>query len=187
LKKSFNVFAGGTFLEKTFFPNHSPKTNIKHFYFTFLSERTSSLYLLYILHFFQSGDLCVFDVRSLVFRTSLPVVNNGLVAISLDGEDDNLVYVAGGDGKIKCLTGSDTVWSVKSEGVLGGKITAMALGAGELCVATTDPSRMWRVRASDLSKATLTISSHSSQIMGVSFPSEVPGKCVTVSKVKKKM
>jgi hypothetical protein len=63
----------------------------------------------------QAGDVVVFSMGSLVFRTSLPVVNNGVTSIKAGGygERGALVYVAGGDGKGRltrhCIKGHLTV------------------------------------------------------------------------------
>jgi len=49
----------------------------------------------------QSGEICIFDVFSCIYRASMPVSSNGLLCGAVDGEN---LYVGGGDGKIKKLS-----------------------------------------------------------------------------------
>ena len=45
-----------------------------------------------------TGDLCVFDIRSQIFRASVPVSSGGLKAMAQHGE---YVFIGSGDGSLK--------------------------------------------------------------------------------------
>jgi cilia- and flagella-associated protein 52 len=44
------------------------------------------------------GDICVFSVYSTIYRASIPLSGNGIMCGALDGD---VLYVGGGDGKVK--------------------------------------------------------------------------------------
>ena len=54
-----------------------------------------------------SGEICIFDVASCIYRASMPVSSNGLLCGAVEG--DNL-YVGGGDGKLKKLSMQNGQW-----------------------------------------------------------------------------
>mmetsp|Transcript_71682 Transcript_71682/g.184871 ORF Transcript_71682/g.184871 Transcript_71682/m.184871 type:complete len:623 (-) Transcript_71682:98-1966(-) len=113
-----------------------------------------------------AGDMCVFSIKSSVFRASLPVCNNGVTSITMSGD---LLYVAGGDGRIKALRGNDTHWDVLAENIL--EVGIMSLTAscdGAELIAAARNGKMWRLLCSDLT-ATLQSASHTGEITDISF------------------
>lgn len=74
----------------------------------------------------SAGDLCVFNIKTKVFRTALPVCNNGVTSMAQSGD---LLFVAGGDGRIKALRGFDIQWDVLAENMLDSGVTALTPSA----------------------------------------------------------
>jgi WD40 repeat protein len=60
----------------------------------------------------EAGDICVFALANKVFRACVPVCKSAVHALEWSAVDQAL-YVAGGDGKVYRITGSDTRWDVK--------------------------------------------------------------------------
>jgi WD40 repeat protein len=113
-----------------------------------------------------AGDMCVFSLQAKVFRTSLPICNNGVTSIAKSGD---VLYVAGGDGRIKAVRGNDTVWDVLAENVLEGSICALTPAAdGQELVAGTRNGKLWRLLSADLT-ATLQAASHTGEATDVAF------------------
>jgi len=113
-----------------------------------------------------AGDMCVFSLQARVFRTSLPICNNGVTGIARSGD---VLYVAGGDGRIKAVRGNDTVWDILAENVLEGSICALTPAAdGQELVAGTRNGKLWRLLASDLT-ATLQAASHTGEATDIAF------------------
>eukprot|EP00442_Polarella_glacialis_P000386 CAMPEP_0115057730 /NCGR_PEP_ID=MMETSP0227-20121206/5933_1 /TAXON_ID=89957 /ORGANISM="Polarella glacialis, Strain CCMP 1383" /LENGTH=617 /DNA_ID=CAMNT_0002442591 /DNA_START=85 /DNA_END=1938 /DNA_ORIENTATION=- len=114
----------------------------------------------------SAGDMCVFSTKTKVFRTSLPVCNNGVTSIAQYGET---LFVAGGDGRIKAVRGQDTVWDVLAENVLESGVTALTPSSdGAEMVAGTRNGKLWRLLSSDLT-ATLQAATHTGEVTDVSF------------------
>jgi hypothetical protein len=44
------------------------------------------------------GDVCVFSISSAIYRASIPLTGNGIMCGAVDRD---LLFVGGGDGKIK--------------------------------------------------------------------------------------
>eukprot|EP00438_Fugacium_kawagutii_P018942 Skav232069 [mRNA] locus=scaffold1176:158618:172159:- [translate_table: standard] len=61
----------------------------------------------------SAGDLCVFNIKTKVFRTALPVCNNGVTSMA---QHADMLFVAGGDGRIKALRGFDIQWDATLPG-----------------------------------------------------------------------
>jgi len=113
-----------------------------------------------------AGDMCVFSLQALVFRTSLPICNNGVSSITRFGDT---LFVAGGDGRVKAVRGNDTVWEVLAENVLEAGIGALTPSAdGAELVAGTRNGKLWRLLSSDLT-ATLQAVSHTGETTDVTF------------------
>lgn len=121
-----------------------------------------------------AGDMCVFSLQNCVFRTSLPICNNGVSSITRSGD---ILYVAGGDGRVKAVKGNDTVWDVLSENVLEAGICALTPSAdGQELVAGTKNGKLWRLLSSDLT-ATLQTASHTGEATDVAFGSSSDVVC----------
>eukprot|EP00933_Yihiella_yeosuensis_P048527 TRINITY_DN4478_c0_g1_i2.p1 TRINITY_DN4478_c0_g1~~TRINITY_DN4478_c0_g1_i2.p1 ORF type:complete len:668 (-),score=88.39 TRINITY_DN4478_c0_g1_i2:145-2001(-) len=124
----------------------------------------------------SAGDMCVFSTKTKVFRTALPVCNNGVTSIAKYGD---LLFVAGGDGRVKAVRGEDTHWDVLSENVLESGICALTPSAdGAELVAGTRNGKLWRLLSSDLT-ATLQAASHTGEVTDISFGSSSDVVCTT--------
>mmetsp|Transcript_64097 Transcript_64097/g.134763 ORF Transcript_64097/g.134763 Transcript_64097/m.134763 type:complete len:623 (+) Transcript_64097:52-1920(+) len=113
-----------------------------------------------------AGDICVFSMSSKVFRTSLPVCNNGVISLA---QANDILYVAGGDGRVKSLRGYDTVWEVIAENILDAGISALSLSCdhAELSAGCRN-GKLYRLLASDLT-ATLQAATHTDEVTSVAF------------------
>lgn len=113
-----------------------------------------------------AGDLCVFSLKAKVFRTALPVCNNGVTGIV---ERGGFLYVSGGDGRVKALKGRDTHWDVFSENVLeAGTVSLTCSADGAELVVGTRNGKLWRLLCSDLT-ATLQAASHAGEVTDLCF------------------
>lgn len=120
----------------------------------------------YLITGTAAGDMCVFSLQAHVFRTSLPICNNGVSSITRAGD---MLYVAGGDGRIKAIRGTDTVWDVMAENVLEAGICSLSASAdGAELVAGTKNGKIWRLLTSDLD-ATLQSVTHTGEATDVAF------------------
>lgn len=128
----------------------------------------------YLITGTMAGDMCVFSLQSRVFRTSLPICNNGVTSIARSGD---ILYVAGGDGRIKAVRGSDTVWDVLAENVLESGVCSLTPSAdGQELVAGTRNGKLWRLLSSDLT-ATLQSASHTGEVTDIAFGSSSDVVC----------
>mmetsp|Transcript_67179 Transcript_67179/g.160907 ORF Transcript_67179/g.160907 Transcript_67179/m.160907 type:complete len:622 (+) Transcript_67179:88-1953(+) len=113
-----------------------------------------------------AGDLCIFSLKTNVFRTSMPICNNGVTSVTRIGE---LVYVAGGDGRIKAIRGHDTHWDVLAENILEVGIMALTPSAdGAELVAGTRNGKLYRLLTSDLTAAVQSVT-HTDKVTDVAF------------------
>mmetsp|Transcript_30075 Transcript_30075/g.65597 ORF Transcript_30075/g.65597 Transcript_30075/m.65597 type:complete len:622 (+) Transcript_30075:180-2045(+) len=114
----------------------------------------------------SAGDMCVFSLRTKVFRASLPICNNGVMSIAQTGD---VLFVAGGDGRIKGIRGHDLHWDVFAENVLEAGITALTCSSdgAELACGSRN-GKLWRLLGSDLT-ATLQSVSHTKEVTDVAF------------------
>merc|ERR1719346_561049 len=110
--------------------------------------------------------MCVFSLKAKVFRTATSLCNNGVTSIARFGD---MIFVGGGDGRIKALRGHDTQWDTLAENMLEIGITALtpACDGAEL-VAGTRNGKLWRMLTSDLT-ATLQAVSHTGEVTDISF------------------
>jgi len=58
------------------------------------------------------GEVCIFSIASRIYRSTMPISSNGLMALAV--VNDN-IYVGGGDGKVKKLSISTGRWSLTHE------------------------------------------------------------------------
>jgi WD40 repeat protein len=114
----------------------------------------------------QSGEICIFDVASNIYRASMPVTSNGLLCGAVDG--DNL-YVGGGDGKLKKLSMLNGQWQLTHEAQLDSKVMSVNLSndCKELITGTAG-GKLYRVLTNDLSFL-LHSDAHTGVIMDVAF------------------
>mmetsp|Transcript_5798 Transcript_5798/g.13787 ORF Transcript_5798/g.13787 Transcript_5798/m.13787 type:complete len:622 (-) Transcript_5798:166-2031(-) len=116
----------------------------------------------------SAGDLCVFSLKTNVFRTSMPICNNGATSLARVGD---IIYVAGGDGRIKAVRGSDTQWDVLAENMLEVGLVALTPSAdGAELVAGTRNGKLYRLLTSDLT-ATVQAVVHTDKVTDVAFGS----------------
>ncbi|CAK8986146.1 unnamed protein product [Durusdinium trenchii] len=114
----------------------------------------------------SAGDLCVFNIKTKVFRTALPVCNNGVTSMA---QPLGRNLGAGGDGRIKALRGFDIQWDVLAENMLDSGVTALTPSAdGAELVAGSRNGKMWRLLSSDLT-ATLQSASHTGEVTDIAF------------------
>lgn len=58
------------------------------------------------------GEICIFSVYSRIYRATMPISSNGLMAICMV---DNDIFVGGGDGKVKKLNIGGGKWTLTHE------------------------------------------------------------------------
>mmetsp|Transcript_20578 Transcript_20578/g.59601 ORF Transcript_20578/g.59601 Transcript_20578/m.59601 type:complete len:622 (-) Transcript_20578:77-1942(-) len=122
----------------------------------------------------SAGDMCVFSLKANVFRSALPVCNNGVMSIVESGD---VLFLAGGDGRVKSLRGADAHWDVLGENQLEAGVTALTPSAdGAELVAATRNGKFWRLLSSDLT-ATLQAASHVGEVTDVAFGSASDAVC----------
>mmetsp|Transcript_131870 Transcript_131870/g.328804 ORF Transcript_131870/g.328804 Transcript_131870/m.328804 type:complete len:622 (+) Transcript_131870:90-1955(+) len=113
-----------------------------------------------------AGDMCIFSLTGKVFRAALPVCNNGVASLTQAGD---VLYVAGGDGRVKALRGHDMHWDSLAENVLESGVVALtASGDGAELVAGTRNGKLWRLLSSDLT-ATLQAATHTDEVTDIAF------------------
>jgi len=49
----------------------------------------------------SGGEVCIFSIYSQIYRATMPISNNGLLSICLQGDS---IFVGSGDGKVKKLS-----------------------------------------------------------------------------------
>jgi len=128
----------------------------------------------YLITGTSAGDICVFSLKAKVFRTALPICNNGVASIA---QSRDVLYVAGGDGRVKAIRGEDTHWDVLAENVLEIGVVALTPSAdgAELACGTRN-GRLWRLLTSDLT-ATLQAVSHTGEVTDIAFGTSSDSLC----------
>ncbi|KAJ1486976.1 WD40-repeat-containing domain protein [Baffinella frigidus] len=112
------------------------------------------------------GELVVFSADHLLYRASLPISTNGLLAIACAGQH---VYIGSGDGKFKKMQGNDQYWTVVGEVQLTGRVTSLCTRAdSEEIGVGTDAGKLYSVRADDMAVRMLQ-ESNVGPITGVAF------------------
>mmetsp|Transcript_97321 Transcript_97321/g.272366 ORF Transcript_97321/g.272366 Transcript_97321/m.272366 type:complete len:625 (-) Transcript_97321:82-1956(-) len=120
----------------------------------------------YLITGTAAGDICIFSLSAKVFRAALPVCNNGCTSLAAYGD---ILYIAGGDGRVKALRGADTHWDTLAENVLEGDVAALTASAdGAELVAGTRNGKLWRLLSSDLT-ATLQAATHTDEVTDIAF------------------
>lgn len=120
----------------------------------------------YLLAGTTSGEVCIFNLTSKIFRASIPVSSNGITSLlEVRGE----VLVGSGDGTIKKLTGEDNRWNIIAQTPLAGKITCMSsTSEGTEFVVGTSLGCIYRVLTRDLNHVFYS-ESHIGSVTDVSF------------------
>uniref|UniRef100_A0A7S1ADC4 Guanine nucleotide-binding protein subunit beta-like protein n=1 Tax=Noctiluca scintillans TaxID=2966 RepID=A0A7S1ADC4_NOCSC len=116
----------------------------------------------------SAGEMCVFNLKSSVFRAALPICNNGVVSIAVY---QDVVYTGGGDGRVRAMRGFDTQWDEMAGNQLEAGVTALTVcsDGGELVVGTRN-GKLFRLLSSDLT-ASLQSAAHTSRVTDVAFGS----------------
>jgi outer membrane protein assembly factor BamB len=97
----------------------------------------------------SGGEICIFSIYSRIYRATMPISSNGLMALAIV---DDFIYVGGGDGKIKKLNIGGGKWVLSHEAQLDSKIVSVAAASDkkELIVGTAG-GKLYRMLTADLS------------------------------------
>lgn len=58
------------------------------------------------------GEICLFSVSNQVYRATMPISSNGVLAMAICGDS---IFVGSGDGKIKKIFTADGRWNLTHE------------------------------------------------------------------------
>lgn len=75
-----------------------------------------------------AGEFSVFNLTSKVYRASIRVSTNGVLAITGDAASDT-IYVGSGDGIIQVFRGADTSWNCEGQARVSGRVRSLSLSA----------------------------------------------------------
>ncbi len=115
----------------------------------------------------EVGDLIIFNMRSTVFRTRIPICAKGIS--SLIQAKGDIIYVGGGDGTIKKLQGRDRQWKILGEAKLPGRIVSLSLNGKQNSLAAGISTGMIYVVDVETLQYKLASESHTTTITDVSF------------------
>ena len=117
----------------------------------------------------SGGEMCVFSISQRMYRASMPLTSNGILCGCTDGE---MLFVGGGDGKIKKVNLAGGQWTLTHEAQLDSRVMSMNLSNDkqELIVGT-EGGKMYRVLTNDLSFL-LHSDAHVSNINDIAFGNE---------------
>ncbi len=95
------------------------------------------------------GEVCIFSVYSRIYRATMPISSNGLMALAMV---DDYIFVGGGDGKVKKLNIASGKWTLTHEAQLDSKIVSISVSADkkELIVGSIG-GKLYRMLLADLS------------------------------------
>ena len=95
------------------------------------------------------GEVCIFSVYSRIYRATMPISSNGLMALALV---DDYIFVGGGDGKLKKLNIASGKWTLTHEAQLDSKVISVSVASDkkELIVGTAG-GKLYRMLLADLS------------------------------------
>ena len=93
--------------------------------------------------------MCIFSIYSRIYRATMPISANGLMAMALI---DEYIYVGGGEGKVKKLHIASGKWTLTHEAQLDSKIMSINANSDkkELIVGTIN-GKLYRMLTHDLS------------------------------------
>jgi hypothetical protein len=60
----------------------------------------------------SGGEICIFSIFSRIYRATMPISSNGLMCLAVV---EDVIYVGGGDGKVKKLSIGGGKWSLTHE------------------------------------------------------------------------
>ena len=115
------------------------------------------------------GEICLFSIQQKMYRASMPLTSNGIICGCVDND---MLFVGGGDGKIKKVNLAGGQWTLTHEAQLDSRVMSMNLSNDkqELIVGTQG-GKLYRVLTNDLSFL-LHSDAHISVINDVSFGSD---------------
>eukprot|EP00472_Partenskyella_glossopodia_P013005 CAMPEP_0197522748 /NCGR_PEP_ID=MMETSP1318-20131121/7827_1 /TAXON_ID=552666 /ORGANISM="Partenskyella glossopodia, Strain RCC365" /LENGTH=645 /DNA_ID=CAMNT_0043075215 /DNA_START=241 /DNA_END=2175 /DNA_ORIENTATION=+ len=129
----------------------------------------------------EEGDLLVFNMRSTIFRTRIPICSKGISSIVRGKEGNDVLYLGGGDGTVQKLKGRDREWSILAESKLPGTIVSLTLSAkGDKLFAGVAQGAIYVINESDF-QFKLHSESHIETINDVSFGGQDPALFCTIS------
>jgi WD40 repeat protein len=123
------------------------------------------------------GELAIFGLEKLFFKSSFNVSNNGMTCMIFSEGD---VIVGGGDGRVRKLIYNNGKYSVTNEVKLNGKILSLTILAdGKEIICSTALGFIYRLLITDL---TFTIHSFAvtASVNSIAFPTNVNDKVYTV-------
>lgn len=98
----------------------------------------------------SSGDLLVYNAESGLYRTALTLCANGINAL-VQADSHRCVFVGGGDGTLKKISGSEKEWALQGAIQLEGSIVSMASSSDDAqIVAITTAGLIYRVLTADM-------------------------------------
>ena len=115
------------------------------------------------------GEICVFSISQKLFRASMPLTSNGIICGAVS---EDMLFIGGGDGKIKKVNLAGGQWTLTHEAQLDSRVMSMNLSNDkkELIVGTQG-GKMYRVLTVDLSFL-LHSDAHVNTINDVAFGSD---------------
>jgi hypothetical protein len=60
----------------------------------------------------SGGEICIFSVYSRIYRATMPISSNGVMALAMI---DDYIFCGGGDGKVKKLNLAGGKWTLTHE------------------------------------------------------------------------
>lgn len=120
----------------------------------------------------KSGELCVFLIKSLIFKASIQLGNCSITCI--EKLTDGSILCGFHDGSIRRIQGSDTRWACVLEcRVPSGSISNIAHFEGRPEVfAATDDAAVYRINAANMNFATY-FESHKGPIVSMAFKAPI--------------
>jgi len=98
----------------------------------------------------HAGELVLFQTRTSVFRSCVPISQGGLLALAAvaDGHGRHIVYCGCGDGKLVMVLGADQDWEKVGERQLGGPVLSITVsGDGNSLLAGTSEGNIYLLDA----------------------------------------
>jgi len=124
------------------------------------------------------GDIYVYQLNNLIYRSSFPVCSGGANAICKIGE---FIYVGGGDGSIRQLVGCGSQWDLGQETSVSCSVTTLtSCSAGEMLLAGTNDGTIYEIDVADM-RIRRKIQSETSSIVAVSFNKKCSIRFATLS------
>lgn len=117
-----------------------------------------------------AGEFSVFSLATMVYRASIRVSTNGVLAITGDPRSDT-IYVGSGDGVIQSFRGTDSAWKCEAQAQVTGRVRALSLSADKsFLLAGTSAGMIYRIGTAKMDVLPLQ-ESHVGSVTCVSFGS----------------